>query len=105
MSLQSLVKLLMAGIVIAATIPGIIYSQSISPAINATLLAGQVQQYPLRLCRLGMPRHQHSRELAGSHTAYVSKALRKHCLGDVTQLFSMPLRPHCDVPVRNGAIG
>ncbi|CAK0743676.1 hypothetical protein CVIRNUC_001488 [Coccomyxa viridis] len=41
MSLQSLVKLLMAGIVIAATIPGIIYSQSVSPAINATLLAGQ----------------------------------------------------------------
>ena len=50
MSLQSLVKLLMAGIVIAATIPGIIYSQSVSPAINATLLAGQVWQEASRLC-------------------------------------------------------
>ena len=52
MSLQSLVKLLMAGIAIAATIPGIIYSQSVSPAVNATLLAGQVQQQSLRLCSL-----------------------------------------------------
>ena len=79
MSLQSLVKLLMAGIVIAATIPGIIYSQSVSPAINATLLAGQVWHYSGWLCRLCMPRHQCTRELASSHTAHVSKALCKHC--------------------------
>ena len=79
MSLQSLVKLLMAGIVIAATIPGIIYSQSVSPAINATLLAGQVWHYSVWLCRLCMPRHQCTRELASSHTAHVNKALCKHC--------------------------
>ena len=67
MSLQSLVKLLMAGIVIAATIPGIIYSQSVSPAINATFLAGQVWRYSVWLCRLCMPRHQFHRELAGPY--------------------------------------
>ena len=64
MSLQSLVKLLMAGIVIAATIPGIVYSQSVSPAINATLLAGQVWWQSLRLCRLRMHKYQSPRRLA-----------------------------------------
>ena len=43
-TLQFLCKLLLAGIVIAATLPGMIHSYSISPAVIATLLAGQVHR-------------------------------------------------------------
>lgn len=57
MSLQSMVKLLMTAVVIAAIIPGIVYSQIVSPAVNATFIAGQVLQHSLRLCSLSMHGH------------------------------------------------
>lgn len=41
-TLQFLCKLLLAAVVIAATLPGVIHSYSMSPAVIATLLAGQV---------------------------------------------------------------
>lgn len=49
MTLQTLCKLLMTAIVIAAIVPGFIHSRSISPAVIATLLAGQVLQRPIQI--------------------------------------------------------
>ena len=43
-TVQFLCKLLLAAVVIAATMPGVIHSYSMSPAVIATLLAGQVHQ-------------------------------------------------------------
>lgn len=41
-TLQFLCKLLLAAVVVAATLPGLMYSPSVSPAVIASLLAGQV---------------------------------------------------------------
>ena len=43
-TVQNVCKLLLAAVVIAAALPGVIHSYSMSPAVIATLLAGQVHQ-------------------------------------------------------------
>lgn len=55
-TLRFLCKLLLAAVVIAATVPGLVHARSVSPAVNATLLVGQVMSgssgSSLRLWRL-----------------------------------------------------
>ncbi len=41
-TVRFLCKLLLAAVVIAATLPGLVHARNVSPAINATLLVGQV---------------------------------------------------------------